>query len=335
MNEVYIYPVIIVFSFLFTELIRRYTLNNNFLDTPNERSSHTIPTPRGGGIAFVIIFLLSLFFIKSLPTGIIWALLGSGILAAGIGFWDDYGQLSAKWRLLSHFIAAFWALYWLGGVSALQIFGFDSITSWIGFGLIIFLLVWLLNLFNFMDGIDGIAASEAVFVACAGAYFAWMLDLEYLTFILLSLAAATFGFLLLNWSPAKIFMGDVGSGFLGLILGVIAYESILKGVSVWIWGILLAVFLVDSGVTLTRRFFNGEKWYEAHCSHAYQNAAKKWGHKKVTISVILINLFYLFPLSHIAYSEPNYAIYMFLLAYMPLVFIALKFKAGKEVTPAT
>lgn len=329
MSDLYFFLSIILFSFLITELIRRYTFKKKLLDTPNERSSHTIPTPRGGGLAIVIIFLVSVFFIKSLSIGIIWALLGSGILAAGIGFWDDYGYISAKWRLLSHFIAAFWALYWLGGISALQFFGFDSTTSWVGFGLVTFLLVWLLNLFNFMDGIDGIAASEAVFVACSGAYFAWLLDLEYLSFILLSLAASTFGFLLLNWSPAKIFMGDVGSGFLGLILGVIAYESILKGVSVWIWGILLAVFIVDSGVTLTRRIFNGEKWYKAHCSHAYQNAAKIWGHKKVTISVILINLFYLFPLSHIAYLEPNYAIYILFLAYMPLVFIALKLKAGK------
>jgi Fuc2NAc and GlcNAc transferase len=181
-------------------------------------------------------------------------------------------------------------LYCLGGIPEFQFLDFSLDAGWFGIGVVAFVLVWLLNLFNFMDGIDGIAASEAIFVSSAGAFFSWLMGSDNISIILLILAASTTGFLALNWPPAKIFMGDVGSNFLGLIIGVIAYASILEGASVWIWLILLAVFLVDSGVTLLRRILNGEKWHEAHCSHAYQHAAKKWGHKKVTISVILINI---------------------------------------------
>jgi len=136
------------------------------------------------------------------------------------------------------------------------------------------------------------------------------------------------GFLILNWSPAKIFMGDAGSGFLGLMLGVIAYANIIEGGLVWIWTILLGVFLVDSGVTLLRRILNGERLYEAHCSHAYQHAAREWGHKRVTISVIIINLFWLFPLATLAYLKPNFGFMLTLLTFMPLIIVALKFKAG-------
>ena len=131
-----------------------------------------------------------------------------------------------------------------------------------------------------MDGIDGIATSEAIFMSSADAFFCWLLGSDTISIILLILAVSTAGFLALNWLPVKIFMGDVGSSYLGLIIGVIAYESILEGASTWIWLNLLAIFLIDSAVTLLRRILNGEKWHEEHCSYAYQYAAKKWGIKK-------------------------------------------------------
>lgn len=182
------------------------------------------------------------------------------------------------------------------------------------------------------NDIDGIAAFEAVFVSCGGAVFSRMNGSESLSFISLSLVAATMVFLILNWPPAKIFMGDVGSGFLGLMLGIIIYASILEGASVWIWLILLAVFLVDSGVTLLRRILKGDKWYEAHCSHAYQHAARKWGHKRVTVSVIMISLFWLLPIAFLTHSKPDFAFLLTLLTFIPLIIVALKFKAGITVT---
>lgn len=210
MNNMLFFSFVVVASFLLTGLIRRYTLKKNLIDTPNERSSHTVPTPRGGGLSIVVIFLIAISYVDSVPTDIFMALIGSGGLIALIGFWDDHDHVPAKWRLLAHFVASFWVLYWLGGIPEFHIFNYSIDAGIIGLGLIAILLVWLLNLFNFMDGIDGIAASEAIFVSCGGAYFSWRYGFDGLTIISLLLAASTMGFLILNWSPAKIFMGGCG-----------------------------------------------------------------------------------------------------------------------------
>ena len=272
-----------------------------------------------------------LIFSDSLTSDISIAIIGSGLLIAAVGFIDDQGHIAARWRLLSHFGATCWILFYLGNIPDIQLFGASFNAGWFGYIFVAFVLVWLLNLFNFMDGIDGIAASETIFIALAGAYFSWIRGVENISFISLILAASTMGFLILNWHPAKIFMGDVGSGFLGLILGIIAYASIIEGVSIWIWLILWTIFLVDSGLTLFRRIINGDKWYEAHCSHAYQHAAKKWGHKNVTLLSILINVIWLFPLAYLVYLYPNKGIYITFLAYAPLILLALKLDAGLAV----
>ena len=328
MNNLLLFSFIIFTSLLLTELIRRYSLKENLLDTPNERSSHSIATPRAGGLSIVICFLVIVGFSDGIPNNIVFALIGSGILIASVGYWDDQGHIAARWRLLSHFIAVFWVLYWLGGIPVFEFFGLVINLGWFGFVVIAFALVWLLNLFNFMDGIDGIAGAETIFVACAGALFSWLSGLEALSFISLTLAASTMGFLILNWPPAKIFMGDVGSGFLGLMIGIIAYANILNGISVWIWLILLGVFLVDSGITLLRRIMSGDKWYEAHCSHAYQHAAREWGHKRVTVATIIINLCWLLPLAYLVYLYKEFAVVLMCMAYIPLILLALKLKSG-------
>jgi len=328
MSNWIIYSLITLLSLVITEIYRRYSLKNNFLDIPNERSSHTLPTPRGGGISIVGLFLITLIISNSISSDILFAFVGAGFLVALVGFLDDKAHIAARWRLLFHFLAAFWALYYLGSLPAFQFLSYSFDLGWVGVVIVATLLVWMLNLFNFMDGIDGIAASEAIFVACAGAYFSWINGLENLSYISLVLASSTMGFFILNWPPAKIFMGDVGSGFLGIMLGVIAYANILEGVTIWIWLILLAVFLVDSGVTLFRRIFNGNKWYEAHCSHAYQHAARQWGHRNVTLATIFINILWLFPLTNLVYLYSDKAIYIAIIAYIPLILLALKCRAG-------
>ena len=326
--NVLIFAFIILASLFFTEFIRRYSVKKNLLDIPNSRSSHSIATPHGGGLSIVVCFLSVIYLSTSLPSNIVFALIGSGALIAIVGFWDDQGHISARWRLLSHFIAAIWVLYWFGGLPEFEFIGLVFNLGWLGFVVVAFALVWLLNLFNFMDGIDGIAASETIFIAVAGAYISWLNGLDDLSFISLVLASSTFGCLILNWAPAKIFMGDVGSGFLGLMLGIIAYIGILQGMLVWTWLILFAVFLADSGVTLLRRVISGDKYYEAHCNHAYQHAARKWGHKKVTLTVIGINLFALFPLALLVHYKPELGLLLTSLIFVLLVAIALKFKAG-------
>jgi len=132
-------------SLFLTELLRRYSLKANILDIPGERNLHSIATPRGGGLSIVVIFLIVVGFNDLLAKNIVFALMGSGILVAAVGYWDGQGHIAAKWRLLSHFIAAFWVLFYLGRMPEFQLLGFSIDAGWIGIVVVAFLLVWLCN----------------------------------------------------------------------------------------------------------------------------------------------------------------------------------------------
>ena len=327
----YTFIPIFIASFALTAIVRLLSIKYNLFDKPNERSSHSVLTPRVGGMAIALTFFASVFYAElafSVEVSLFNSLLFSGMLIAGIGFWDDLKDISSKFRLLVHLLAGINVIYWLNGSPPINIMGatFESNTFTILVSVV--LLVWFLNLFNFMDGIDGIAASQTIFVSSAGAYFSWLSGLDMLFYISLALSFSTLGFLIFNWPPAKIFMGDVGSGFLGLTIGILAYSNAMEGVSLWIWLILFSVFLVDSTYTLIVRFITGKKWYMAHCSHGYQHAARRFGHKKVTISVTLINLFWLFPVSYLSYLYQDYGIVCFMVAVLPLIYLVKKFNAG-------
>jgi Fuc2NAc and GlcNAc transferase len=320
-------------ALLLTGLIRRYALRSNLMDVPNQRSSHTLPTPRGGGMAFVVVFLFSmgtLSVLGVLTQGQSWAIAGAGAWIACVGFLDDHRHIPAGWRLLAHFFGAAWGLYWLGGFPPVQIFG--QVIDLGGFGHLfgIFYLVWLLNLYNFMDGIDGIAGIEAI-TACLGGALLLLLDGNHNTWLVPALLlAATAGFLFWNFPPAKIFMGDAGSGFLGIVLGLISLQSAWLNPSFfWSWLCLLGVFIVDATWTLWRRFRRGESLHEAHRSHAYQFAALHYGsHKTVALTVGAINLFWLLPLAVLIGLGLLDGILGIAVAYLPLLWAAIRFNAG-------
>lgn len=324
----------LVVSLLLTNQLRRYALARSLMDIPNERSSHKVPTPRGGGVAVVLGFLAAIVVLVLsglLARPVFMALFGAGALVALIGFLDDHGHIAARWRLLAHFCGAGWALVWLGGFPPLSLLGYPFDLGWTGHVLASIGLVWLLNLYNFMDGIDGIAGVEAVTV-CLGATLLYGLAAPDGTewYPPMLLLAATAGFLFWNFPPAKIFMGDAGSGFLGLILGILAVQS--AGVSSPLffgWIILLGVFIIDATVTLVRRVLRGEKFYEAHRSHAYQYASRKHGaHRPVTLVVGLINLLWLLPLAAAVATGFLDGVAGVVVAYVPLLFVALRYKAG-------
>lgn len=336
MSVLFLIVSLAVLAWILTAQLRRYALARSLLDVPNARSSHSLPTPRGGGVAIVVAFLLGLFvaFFAGLgiPAELFYALLGAGLGIALLGFLDDHGHIAARWRLLGHFLAAAWALYWLGGLPPLAVFGGLLQLSWIGHVLAAFYLVWLLNLYNFMDGIDGIASVEAICVCLGGAILYALLETRLLTDLpLLMLAAAVLGFLLWNFPPARIFMGDAGSGFLGIALGVLSLQAAWTSpVLLWGWLILLGVFIVDATLTLLRRLLRGEKVYEAHRSHAYQYAARQFGrHLPVTLAVLAINLFWLLPVAVTVTLGWLDGLLGLLLAYAPLVLLALRFHAGQ------
>jgi Fuc2NAc and GlcNAc transferase len=318
-----------------TGVIRRYALKVNLLDIPNQRSSHNQPTPRGGGLAIIAVFLLSLGSLSGfgiLARNEFLALSGAGAWIALIGFLDDHQHIPASRRLLNHFISAIWGLYWLGGFPPVQIFGQAFDLGGFGHLVGVFYLVWLLNLYNFMDGIDGIAGIEAISVCLGGALLFLLNGNPSAWLVPALLLAATAGFLFWNFPPAKIFMGDAGSGFLGIVLGLISLQSAWSNPSFfWSWLCLLGVFIVDATWTLWRRFRRGESLHEAHRSHAYQFAARHYGsHKAVALSVGAINLFWLLPLAILIGLGLLEGIIGVALAYLPLLWAAIKFNAGGE-----
>jgi len=272
--------------------------------------------------------LFVVFELQSRAT--LWALLGAGAVVALIGLADDHGHIAPYWRLLVHIAAAVWALLWLSGGPAISFFGSVVDTGWVGFGLAVICLVWLVNLYNFMDGIDGIAAVEAVCVCVGGAVLYVLVDESSLAVIPLLLAAATVGFLFWNIPPAKIFMGDVGSGFLGITLGLLALQAALAMPRLlWSWIILLAVFVTDATFTLVRRLLNREKAHEAHRSHAYQHASRRFGHLRVTLVVGAIDLVWLLPIAVWVGSGKLEGVIGLVIAYVPLIGVAAWFRGGK------
>ncbi|MDP1604756.1 MAG: glycosyltransferase family 4 protein [Legionella sp.] len=332
----YFYLVILILSAMLTWALRRYALTINLLDIPNHRSSHSVPTPRGGGIAFVFCFLLALSglaWLQIISLSLFAVLGGVGLFIAVLGFLDDNYNIAAKWRLLGHFIACGFSVFLLGGMPDISFFSWTLSSSLVSDILAVFYLVWLLNLYNFMDGIDGIAAIEAVTVCLNGALLYWFHSYQFAMFLPCVLAVAVAGFLFWNFPPARIFMGDAGSGFLGFILGVLSIQAaMINSHFFWSWMILLGVFIVDATVTLLNRARCGERLFEAHCNHAYQHASRYYGqHITVTLSVFIINLLWLLPMAFMVSNNLINGFFGLLIAYFPLIILALKFNAGKNI----
>ncbi|WP_068635758.1 MraY family glycosyltransferase [Thauera butanivorans] len=316
---------------LMTGGLRRYALARSLLDLPNARSSHAVPTPRGGGVAIVLGFLAATAWLAAhgaLPWTWAWALLGAGTAVALVGFLDDHGHVPARWRLLAHFCAAAWVLAWLGGAPPLALSG--AAPGWIGNGLAAIYLAWMLNLYNFMDGIDGIAAVEAICAGLGGGALYLLAGQPALALLPLALAAAAAGFLYWNFPPARIFMGDAGSGFVGVALGAMSLQAGWVSPELfWGWLILLGVFVVDATFTLLRRLLRGERVHEAHRRHAYQFAARHFGsHRPVTLAVAALNLGWLLPLALWVGSGGLDGITGVAIAWLPLLALAIRFRAG-------
>jgi Fuc2NAc and GlcNAc transferase len=270
-------------SAILTWVVRAYAVRSALLDVPNERSLHQAPTPRGGGVAVVLVTIVALgglAAVKVVPASVAWTLGVGGALVAVVGWLDDRRGVSAPGRAVVHALAAAWAVAWIWGEPTLGTFlG--------GLG-----IVWAINLYNFMDGIDGLAAGEAVSVGAIGGALLLLAGDAALAIVALIVAAAAAGFLGWNWAPARIFMGDVGSGFLGYTFGTLALLSHHSGaVPLALWLLVLGVFCFDASVTLLRRMAHGERWYQAHRSHAYQRLVQAGlSHAWVTKLVLLVNL---------------------------------------------
>lgn len=293
--------VVVVASALLTAQIRRYALEKNMLDVPNGRSSHSVATPRGGGLAIVIVYLLSLaalWVFGLLNAQTILALGLAGGLVAIVGFVDDKRALSAGVRLVCHFIAAAIALIFIENIEVIRLFDADVSIGLFAYPLFAIALVWMLNLYNFMDGINGLAGLQAVTFGLGAAIVCHFAGEGGLMLASLFLASASLGFLYWNFPKGQIFMGDVGSGFLGIVIGIIILMADPASNLFWALVILMAVFVTDATFTLLKRMARREKLSEAHRGHAYQIASRHLqSHVKVSGAIALFNIAYLLPLA--------------------------------------
>ncbi|MGB0714116.1 MAG: MraY family glycosyltransferase [Gammaproteobacteria bacterium] len=338
-------------AYLLTGWVLRHAPGLGMVDEPNHRSSHIHPTPRGGGLGVLLGFfaLWSVFLIAGvapvdLPSAP-WALGAALALVAFIGFLDDRGHVPALVRLVVQFVSATLVVWALGSP---EVRGLEFVPTQVMGALSVVALVWVINLYNFMDGTDGIAGIEAATVLGAGGVVSALgaTDIHAALFVPWLLAAGTLGFLLWNWPPARIFMGDAGSNFLGLAIGALAIDAYHRfAVDPVAWVILGAVFFADATWTLIRRLLRGERIHQAHRSHAYQLIAlrlierfsrrdadvtesRRRAHRAVSLGVLAINLLWLFPLAVVAVRWPEWAWEALVAAYVPLMLVCLRSGAG-------
>lgn len=311
---------VLILSWILTGFYRSYAIRKSILDLPNERSSHTISTPRGGGIAVSIAWftgLIVLFLTHKIENRLFFALM-SGAPLALIGFIDDIINLNPRVRLFVQMSSAFLGLLFLGGFDSITI-GFSGFGFYVLFNILAFIaILWAINLFNFLDGIDGYISAEIIFIGTS----VWLLTGDLIGLLM---AAATLGFLFWNWEKAKIFMGDVGSTLLGYnvaILAIFHQNNELSSIPVWL--ILTSVFWMDATVTLYRRILNKEKLSVAHRKHAYQRIVQAgFSHQKTVILAFILNLAGL----GLAFMSIKYPFWqgLFLLINLAILFIVIKY----------
>ena len=323
----------LVLSALVTWLVWRRAGRLGLMQHPNERSSHIVPTPSGGGVGIVaggtFAALLTALVIPFLAVPVIMA---SGLIA-WIGYIDDRRPLPARWRLGAQVLL-------MGAVVTVLPLDLVPLPDWLLMtGLTLGGVLWI-NLYNFMDGIDGLAGTEAVFLLSGAALLAWLaapaLVEDPRFWWMLGLAAAAFGFLAFNWPPARIFMGDAGSTYLGLMTGSFALTTTLSlWLSPWQWVILAALVLADSLTTLGRRILRGERFWEGHKRHAYQALQRRFGsHRTATLLYVAVNVVVLLPLAWLAGRYPDWAMSLTLATFAVLVPAMLLAGAGAPLEQA-
>ena len=277
---------LLVLSYLLTWITRIIALRRKIIDIPNERSSHIDPTPRGGGIAIVITWFTGvtfLFFCDLLDNNLFFALL-SGIILAIISLLDDIISLRPLFRMIFQILTAVLAFYFLEGMNPVVLFNNVAIPAFVVYPIAIIGIVWFINLYNFLDGIDGYASVEAIML---GAAF-FLLTGNAINAVIIACVA---GFLIWNWPKAKIFMGDVGSTQLGFILVILGiyYHNEQKLSIIW-WLVLSSPYWFDATLTLFRRWRNKEKLSQAHRKHIYQRLNQSgFSHLKVDLFLVMLN----------------------------------------------
>jgi Fuc2NAc and GlcNAc transferase len=316
-----IYIILLLLSFALTYFIKEYAIKKSLVATVNERSSHSVPTPHGGGIAVSLTWFIGLIYLyinEQIEPTLFYALIIGAVIAV-VGLVDDIIELKAIPRMIVFTLVGASGLYIIRGLETIT-FGLFDISNIVVTSIFAMLLIlWYINLTNFIDGIDSYLSVKFIFLSVAGlllfggAHFA-------------VLGVSVLGFLYWNWHKAKIFMGDVGSTLLGYTIAIITiYYANIESSNLWIWVTLYGVFWFDATVTLVRRLLNGEKPSVPHKKHAYQRLTQAgWSHSRVTLSALGLNLV----IFALVYFIPNIAI-SFALS-LALLYVAYRFVEVKK-----
>ena len=292
MTSILIFALLTILSALSVWIIRQYAERRRIIDHPNERSSHSAPTPRGGGVAIVIVVLVVgcvAAFQANLTHSLIYLVCGAVI--AYLGWRDDVHSLSPRVRFAVQGLVALASVLGMGYFKSVTIPLFGQLPlGIIGFIITILWIVGLTNAYNFMDGIDGIAGGVALAAALGWMFLATRTSHNFVFWVALAVGAGSLGFLFHNWSPAKIFMGDAGSTFLGYTFAVLPLLSASEGGDALMLGTLLMwTFIMDAGVTFIRRALKREPVFSAHRTHLYQRLVIG-GYKHAAVSLLYIFL---------------------------------------------
>lgn len=301
-------------STLFVKLFLHRAASIGLMDVPNGRSAHKKPTPRGGGLVFVAVWSLACLAMgwwRDMQTSI---MLACPLIVALLGLWDDRYQLSARMKFLVQTAAALVFCLALAPSNVTIDLGIYSfvLPDYLVVPLLTLLIVWSINIFNFMDGVDGLAAIEGLTVLLSGCFFFWIRDQENAHLgMFLHLSSALAGFLIWNFPKASVFMGDVGSGFLGFMLAFMAIVGqVFCHIPIFVFMIVYGVFIVDTFVTIVRRISLGEKWYLPHSTHAYQRLQHiaGWSHSSILLYVAIHNIMLLVIASLVFFSKVSHGV---------------------------
>lgn len=309
-----------------TDWVRRNAVRLGLAQEANDRSSHTGTKPTGGGVGMVLALVLSGLFVMLTGTIGLWSVLLIGLLLAAVGLDDDRTDLRVSVRLAGQLLAILALLILSPGfVNALAPLPYIAA----GVALLLAGALWI-NLFNFMDGIDGLAAGQTAFLGLGLLILTHSQADPGLWFWTGCLVIAAISFLFLNWAPSRIFMGDGGAYFLSFILFALAVAAVAREEMPLASGIILpGLFLADAGVTLVRRLLTGHGLAEAHRTHAYQHLSRRLGHALTVLTYMAINLVWLLPMALIVAAGAINPWVGLVLAYLPLLVFVILAKAGR------
>jgi UDP-N-acetylmuramyl pentapeptide phosphotransferase/UDP-N-acetylglucosamine-1-phosphate transferase len=326
-----VFFLLTLLSYITVAYIRRLALRYNILDNPNERSSHTIPMPRGGGLAIVFLVLIaSIVFADQTQANrsLIYIVLGA--VLALVGWRDDLFSLSATYRFLVQGLVAVISMLAMGyfRVVRVPLIGEFDLGA-VGIIITFFWIIGMINAYNFMDGIDGMAGGVAVIAGLGWMILSMNVHNSFVFWVALAIAATNVGFLGHNWPPAKIFMGDVASTFLGYSFAVLPLLSASQtGDALTVGTLLMWIVIMDTFMTFLRRLVKGENVFSGHRSHLFQQLVMG-GYKHGMISALYIFLTALAVLLSYEWSHGDQVAPLLIFIGLPLIWILLSMHAAR------